>query len=214
MRQAGRITEWNDAKGFGFVTPVDGGRRVFVHIKAFQAAGRRPMVGDLISYDTATDAQGRVNAAGVRFAGQRKAPAAAAGKRNAGPRRPPRRIPRLAMGASFLLAAVVLMVMGLVPAVLPLLYLLVSCASYLMYGFDKEIAGKAGWRRTPEATLHLLDMAGGWPGGLVAQHVARHKTAKASFQRGFWITVVVNLVLFGGLWASGLAGVWTEWVLG
>jgi uncharacterized membrane protein YsdA (DUF1294 family)/cold shock CspA family protein len=214
MRQAGRITEWNDAKGFGFVTPVDGGRRVFVHIKAFQVAGRRPLVGDLISYDTATDAQGRVNAASVRFAGQRKVPASAAGKRNAGPRRPPRRIPRLAIGASFLLTAVVLMLVGVVPAVLPLLYLLVSCASYLMYGFDKEIAGKAGWRRTPESTLHLLDLAGGWPGGLVAQHVARHKTAKASFQRGFWITVVVNLVLFGGLWRSGIAATWTEWLLG
>ena len=214
MSQAGRITEWNDAKGFGFVMPVDGGRRVFVHIKAFQVAGRRPLVGDLVSYDTATDAQGRVNATGVRFAGQRKAPAAAAGKRNAGLRRPPRRIPRLAIGASFLLAAVVLMVMDVVPAVLPLLYLLVSCASYLMYGFDKEVAGRAGWRRTPEATLHLLDLAGGWPGGLIAQHVARHKTAKASFQRGFWVTVVVNLVLFGALWRSGIAAMWTEWVLG
>jgi uncharacterized membrane protein YsdA (DUF1294 family) len=83
-----------------------------------------------------------------------------------------------------------------------------------MYGFDKEIAGKAGWRRTPESMLHLLDLAGGWPGGLIAQHVARHKTAKVSFQRGFWVTVVVNLVLFGGLWRSGIAATWTEWVLG
>jgi len=214
MRQAGRITEWNDAKGFGFVTPVDGGRRVFVHIKAFEGSGRRPLVGELMSYDTVTDAQGRMNAARVRFAGQRKAPAAAAGKRTAGPRQPPKRIPRLAIGVLFLLVAVALMLMGLVPAVLPLLYLLVSCASYLMYGFDKEIAGKAGWRRTPESTLHLLDLAGGWPGGLIAQHVARHKTSKASFQRGFWMTVVVNLVLFGGLWASGLAATWTEWLLG
>jgi len=110
MRQAGRITGWNDAKGFGFVTPVDGGRRVFVHIKAFQVAGRRPLVGDLMSYDTATDAQGRVNATGVRFAGQRKAPAAAARKRNAGPRRPPRRIPRFAIGVLFPLGAVALVV--------------------------------------------------------------------------------------------------------
>ena len=214
MRQAGRITQWNDAKGFGFVTPHGGGARAFVHIKAFQVSGRRPVEGDLISYDTASDAKGRLNATHVRFAGQRVMTPAAKVKRPVGPRRLPRRIPRLALGASFLLAAVALMVAGIVPAVLPLLYLLVSCASYLMYGFDKEIAGKAGWRRTPESTLHLLDLAGGWPGGLIAQHVARHKTAKASFQRGFWITVVVNLVLLGALWRSGVAATWTEWLLG
>lgn len=108
MRQAGRITEWNDAKGFGFVTPHDGGARAFVHIKAFQASSRRPVEGELISYDTASDAKGRLNAASVRFAGQRvvtPAPAAKV-KRPTHPRMPPRRTPRLAMGASFLLAAV------------------------------------------------------------------------------------------------------------
>ena len=216
MRHAGRITDWNDAKGFGFVTPHDGGARAFVHVKAFQASGRRPLEGDLISYDTATDARGRLNATSVRFAGQRvRTPAPAAKvKRAAGPRKPPTRVPRFALGVLFLLAAVALMVAGVVPAGRRLLYLLVSCASYLMYGFDKEVAGRAGWRRTPESTLHLLDLAGGWPGGLIAQQVARHKTAKASFQRGFWITVVVNLVLFGMLWRSGVAAIWTAWLMG
>jgi len=214
MRHVGRITKWNDDKGFGFVTLHNGGARAFVHIKAFQVSGRRPVEGDLISYDTASDSRGRLNATSVRFAGQRVMTPAAKVKRPVGPRRPPKRIPRLALGALFLLGAVVLMVRGVVPAVLPLLYLLMSCASYLMYGFDKEVAGKAGWRRTPENTLHLLDLAGGWPGGLIAQHVARHKTAKASFQRGFWITVLVNLALFGVLWRSGVAATWTEWVLG
>ena len=214
MRHVGRITDWSEAKGYGFVTPHNGGARAFVHIKAFQVSGRRPVEGDLISYDTASDARGRLNATSVRFAGQRVMTPAAKIKRPVGQRRPPRRIPRLALGASFLLAAVALMVTGIVPAVLALLYLLLSCASYLMYGFDKEVAGKAGWRRTPESTLHLLDLAGGWPGGLIAQQVSRHKTAKASFQRGFWITVLVNLALFGVLWRSGIAATWTEWVLG
>ena len=216
MRHVGRISKWNDDKGFGFVTPQDGGARAFVHIKAFQTSSRRPVEGDLISYDTATDARGRLNATSIRFAGQRVATPTRAAKvmRSANPRSPSRRIPRLKLGASFLLAAVILMVMGVVPAVLPLLYLLLSCASYLMYGFDKEVAGRAGWHRTPESTLHLLDLAGGWPGGLVAQQVTRHKTAKASFQRGFWITVLVNLVLFGVLWWSGIAATWTAWLLG
>ena len=50
MRQAGRISDWNDDKGYGFVLPHDGGARTFVHIKAFQPGSRRPVEGDLISY--------------------------------------------------------------------------------------------------------------------------------------------------------------------
>lgn len=212
MRQAGRISNWNDGKGFGFVTPHDGGARAFVHIKAFEAAIRRPVDGDLVSYATSLDSKGRINAIEVRFAGQRvqsKAPA-----RSSVRRKPASRIPRLAIGVGFLLVAVILMMTGKMPALLSLAYLLMSCASYLMYALDKEIAGRSRWRRTPESTLHLLDLLGGWPGGLIAQHVARHKTGKASFQRTFWVTVVANLVLSAFLWRSGVAATWTTWVLG
>ena len=78
MRHAGRISNWNDEKGFGFVTPHDGGARAFVHVKAFQLAARRPVEGDLISYDTKADGKGRLNATAVRFAGQRIVTPAAA----------------------------------------------------------------------------------------------------------------------------------------
>lgn len=46
MRLKGKIASWNDDKGFGFITPFDGGNRVFVHIKAFRKSGRRPDVND------------------------------------------------------------------------------------------------------------------------------------------------------------------------
>src|SRR3546814_17649087 len=71
MRLAGRISAWNDDKGYGFATPSGGGDRAFVHIKAFQPGSRRPVDGDLISYEVTCDARGRSNAAEVRFAGQR-----------------------------------------------------------------------------------------------------------------------------------------------
>ena len=214
MRQAGRIGQWNDDKGFGFVTPHEGGARAFVHVKAFQVSARRPVVGDLISYDTQTDAKGRLNAINVRFAGQRILTPAAAPRRTPKPRMSARRIPRLGIGVTFLLAVVGLAAMGTMPAVLAIGYALMSVASFLMYAHDKEVAGRARWRRTPESTLHLLDLLGGWPGGLIAQQVARHKTVKASFQRGFWITVVLNLVGCAVLWRSGIAATWTGWLLG
>src|SRR6476619_6541104 len=71
MRYVGRLTDWHDDKGYGFVVPHDGGDRAFVHIKAFERPGRRPAVGDLVSYAIARDARGRRNAVQLRFAGAR-----------------------------------------------------------------------------------------------------------------------------------------------
>jgi uncharacterized membrane protein YsdA (DUF1294 family)/cold shock CspA family protein len=194
MRLVGRISDWNDDKGYGFVVPHDGGVRASVHVKAFQSGPRRPLAGDLISYEVASDAKGRTNAARVRFAGQRiEQP------------RPPRRsaaIPRRALSLLFLLAVVGVAVAGLVPLVLPIAYVVLSGLSWLMYWWDKDAAGQAA-RRTPESTLHLVDLLGGWPGALIAQQQFRHKTVKASFQAVFWLTVLTNLVAAVWLVRSG-----------
>ena len=55
----------------------------------------------------------------------------------------------------------------------------------------------------PESTLHLLDLACGWPGGLAARHLLRHKTRKQPFRAVFWLTVVANCALLVTL-ASGV----------
>ena len=78
--------------------------------------------------------------------------------------------------------------------VLPL-YLGVSLVAVAVYASDKR-AAKAGRRRVPENTLHLLAVAGGWPGAIVAQQTLRHKTAKRSFRAAFWASVIVNVALF------------------
>lgn len=65
---------------------------------------------------------------------------------------------------------------------------LASIFSYVAYRSDKRRAEEGSWR-IPESTLHLADLLGGWPGGLIAQRQYRHKTAKTSFQVVFWLTV-------------------------
>jgi uncharacterized membrane protein YsdA (DUF1294 family) len=56
------------------------------------------------------------------------------------------------------------------------------------------MAAERGGQRTPENTLHLFDLLGGWAGALIAQQQFRHKTIKQPFQAIFWATVAVNVV--------------------
>lgn len=197
-RLAGRITDWNDDKGFGFVVPNGGGERAFVHIKAFTRGARRPVTGDLVSYLPRPGAKGRLQAHEVRHAGQRSAPVRSSP-------RSPSRLPRTALGLLALAAVVAAAVTERLPLPVAGACLAMSAVSYFMYLFDKAAAGQ-GRRRTPESTLHLVDLLGGWPGALIAQQQFRHKTAKASFQVAFWLTVLVNLAGVGWL-VSSAAGI-------
>ena len=52
----GTVKFFNAQKGFGFITPSDGSRDVFVHISAVERAGMRTLVeGQKISYDVVTE---------------------------------------------------------------------------------------------------------------------------------------------------------------
>ncbi len=81
------------------------------------------------------------------------------------------------------------------------LYAIASAVCFIAYAFDKSAARK-GRRRTPERTLLLLGLAGGWPGGLAAQQLLRHKSSKTSFLAKFWLTVIVNLAALIALQAG------------
>jgi uncharacterized membrane protein YsdA (DUF1294 family) len=69
--------------------------------------------------------------------------------------------------------------------------LLVSIGTFALYAWDKRRARQGG-QREPEKRLHLLELLGGWPGAFLAQRLARHKTAKPSFQFIFWLIVLLH----------------------
>ena len=81
-------------------------------------------------------------------------------------------------------------------------YIGLSLLAFLVYAYYKSAAINGRWR-TPERTLHLLGLAGGWPGALLAQQLLRHKCSKPSFVAVFWFTVAVNVAGFFA-WHSGL----------
>ena len=55
----GTVKFFNTDKGFGFVTPESGGKDVFVHASAVEAAGMRALSeGQRISFDTQPDPKG------------------------------------------------------------------------------------------------------------------------------------------------------------
>lgn len=82
---------------------------------------------------------------------------------------------------------------------LPLLgsYLIaVNLTTFLLYGYDKTVAGK-GPMRVPEVILHTFAILGGTPLAFVAQYVLRHKTVKGSFRTWFWLILIGQLAAIG-----------------
>lgn len=188
MRYQGRITTWKDDKGFGFITPNGGGEQIFVHINSFSSRQRRPEGNELVTYELTVDGKGRSQAKTVAFVGRRPTPPKAPGRSNLPP----------IFAVCFLVFLVGAVAAGRLPSTVLVLYTIASIVAFFVYAFDKSAALRNQWR-TQESTLHLFALLGGWPGALGAQRLLRHKSAKASFQATFWVTVVLNCGALGWL---------------
>jgi cold shock CspA family protein len=55
MRIEGTLSKWNDERGFGFITPSQGGQEIFVHVSAFPKDGVRPTPGKKRTFEIETD---------------------------------------------------------------------------------------------------------------------------------------------------------------
>jgi len=225
MRIEGRLTQWDDAKGYGFIAPEGGGAKLFVHAQAFGLRPRRPFVGERLSFVVNQDSRGKPRAVKVKSL-EPRAHAASGSAARAGAAAPAvargsLRRPSTASGApgagglwvipAFALLVLICHLAWPLPNALWGVYVAMSMATFIVYWGDKRAAASNGWR-VAEGTLHGLALACGWPGALLAQQILAHKRAKQAFVRRFWLCVALNLLGFtliftplGGEWLRRVA---------
>jgi uncharacterized membrane protein YsdA (DUF1294 family)/cold shock CspA family protein len=187
MRFEGSLTSWNDERGFGHITSNQGGVPIFVHISQWPRSAGRPQLHQAVSFEVEVSPKGK-RAREVRLTQVRRAPQDRSRPRQGSAQWGTATL--FTIPAFLLLYLAVSLVWGL-PLWVAGGYLALSAATFIAYAADKAAAASGSWR-TPESTLHLLAVAGGWPGALLAQQWLRHKSTKTEFRQVFWGTVFLN----------------------
>ncbi|WKL46717.1 DUF1294 domain-containing protein [Flavobacterium pectinovorum] len=73
-------------------------------------------------------------------------------------------------------------------------FLIITCLTFVIAGYDKYLAIKNRYR-IPENTLFTIAFFGGSIGLLLAMLLFRHKTSKSSFIVKFGIILILQIVL-------------------
>jgi len=181
MRTQGKITFWNEEKGYGFIVPSSGAKQVFVHIRAFRNRQVPPKLNQIVSFTLSTDKQGRPCAVRVTQANEKQHSAIMGSKS----------ILMILLALTFFTVVGLSVLLADMPIHVLLLYVAASLITLVVYAKDKSAAQRDTWR-TPESTLHMLSLVGGWPGAMIAQQTLRHKSRKEEFRAVFWVTVLLN----------------------
>jgi uncharacterized membrane protein YsdA (DUF1294 family)/cold shock CspA family protein len=186
MRFEGTLTSWNDERGFGRIESSQGGEPIFVHVSAWPRGSNRPQLGQSATFEVELAPKGK-RAKNVQLVQVRR------------PHRQSERATRAQWGTAtlvvipaFLVVYTAVAVLWKLPPWVAGLYFGLSAITFFAYAQDKY-AASTGALRTPENTLHLLALAGGWPGALLAQQFLRHKSTKHSFRQVFWATALLNV---------------------
>ncbi len=197
MRDQGRLVEWFDDKGYGFIQPNDASKdRVFLHIKDFMRQGPRPIVGCALEYTVLLDGDGRYRAQQVIYLKASQTQKKVNKPKNSN--QPAQKLKPMQIACvGYILALAVFTILDLLSGMVLLFISVINAITYWMYAQDKE-AALQGNRRVPEQTLHLLSFLGGWPTAWLAQEKMRHKTQKQPFRKIYFCTIALNILLI--LW--------------
>ncbi len=172
----GYVIHFNDEKGYGFIRTDEEKEDVFVHKSALKNAQTLEQ-GQEVEFEVKQTSKGLSATKVVAGAKQRS--------------------PYFIFGlVSFIVTVAVFALAYLYQHLNPLVsYLIaINTATFLLYGYDKLIAGGEALR-VPEWNLHALAILGGSPAGLSAQKFFHHKTIKGSFQLVYWAIVLVQVGL-------------------
>jgi uncharacterized membrane protein YsdA (DUF1294 family)/cold shock CspA family protein len=186
-RLGGVVTTWNDDRGFGFIRPDDGSHDVFLHFTAVPRGSARPYQGQHLTFELEQDEKGKTRAVRAEpvLVAERAEPTV----------RPTSVVVAVGSILAFTTVYLVAHVRWQVPWTIAGIYLALSILTFVLYAADKRAAQTNRWR-TPENTLLIIGLVGGWPGAAVAQQALRHKTKKLSFRTKFWLTVILNVIAF------------------
>ena len=193
---SGTITHWDDAKGYGFIRFGSDTQNLFFHISAFHYVTQRPEVGQRVSFYCERTIEGE----------RQKAERVVLIEDDAfifEDQQPDFNNLNIHMAhflPNSLIAAAFLAVVAYFSLPVAILYMLAGAVSFFLYRQDKLTAqqtrSESGYlHRTPEKKLHIADLCGGWPGGLMARAAFRHKTRKRPFIIKFWLTVAINIAI-------------------
>lgn len=200
MKFEGTLTKWNDERGFGFIKPDGGGQDIFVYVKSFPRGQGRPADGVRLSFEVEIGKNGKKRAALVAYLHTKRAHRSATSHGSKTYPWPVLSIitltgfPVLYLFATWQWGVSWYVLAG---------YFGLSLVAVFMYWLDKGAAEAGSWRIS-EANLHLVALAGGWPGATLAQQLLRHKSKKMEFRMAHWVFTFFNIGAFFFASAAGI----------
>ena len=134
MRDQGRLVEWFDEKGYGFIQPNDDSKdRVFLHIKDFARQGPRPILGCALEYNVLVDAQGRYRAQQVSYLKASQTQKSRTQKVSPKKTEPQRWSPMQIASVAYIVFLALLVLLGRLSGLVLLLISVMNAASYWFY---------------------------------------------------------------------------------